>query len=215
MALSSFRSLNIFPVAALQSFCDNSNIWFILGYIPMDRYFSSYESHFLFFQISTNFSCMLDSVDATLKGCCIMFSSFKGWCVFSWLTVTLLEYPFGSARLLFFVRAVLFQVWTCSSSWLLLQAVVLISQVWLFWGVRWNPKMLREVSPLWMVWNSNTVNSAQSLLPQFSALEQVISARFLGVLPHACIGSPRPRTHTTNSHKTHPSQVPALKILAS
>lgn len=36
-----------------------------------------------------------------------------------------------------------------------------------------------------------------------------------GVLPHACINNPWSRSYTMNSHKTHSSQAPALKILAS
>ena len=38
---------------------------------------------------------------------------------------------------------------------------------------------------------------------------------FFGVSLHACINNPWSRTSTMNSHKTHSSQAPALKILAS
>ena len=36
-----------------------------------------------------------------------------------------------------------------------------------------------------------------------------------GVSPHACINNSWSRTYTMNSHKTHSSQAPALKILPS
>lgn len=70
--------------------------------------------------------------------------------------------------------------------------------------------MLSEVSPVWMRWNSNIPNTVISvIIPisvlsiEFSALEQMIAARSLGVSPYASIGNPWLKTHMMNSHTTH------------